>query len=205
MMLRCVAGLPSATTAFTEKFKFQGPPNFVGRPWKELEASPIEFKEGVFALETGEIPIMSFTLYNDAISAQCRLSDDAEVVLDGIMKWARDTLALRDFQRPPTRLYMSAIVVAFEKSVEAIFAKWNGIQEIFAPGIKNLYGVEDRLAPARITINCDPITTPRSVLVSEFLIERRLGEPYGENRFFVSGPLRTNDLIAATERLEKLL
>ena len=197
--------LSIAVAALKDRYKFEGTPNFANRPWKDVENSPIEFNEGVFRHGDSIIPILRFTLYTDAIAVDCRTTDDAELVLNDIVQWARETLGFREFQKPPTRIFASAIVVEFGKPLEGLLSRWGEFQEIFWAPIRKLYEIDEPIGMFRLAVGCDPIRVSKASIMSDVHIERRTKEPFSSNRYFCTGPLRTREMIAALEALEALI
>lgn len=192
-----------SVAALVGRYRFQFPPS-LDRPWKEIEGTILEFREGF--LETAEalIAISQLDLYSDGLGVQCNNTEDAETVVNDLVSWAQETQGFRPFIRPPLKLFFSQIIVRFEKPIEGLFDKWAQIQRLLSEPIRKHYGIDQPASVNTLSFKCDPMTVLHANLMSEFGIERRVNEKFAEDRYFCKAPLPTSEHVALLERIEAL-
>lgn len=186
--------------AIAEKFNFQVKPT----PPVPMDAV-IKFADGLLELDETLIPILKFDLYSDGFAVDCSQTDDAKLVSDEIVRWAQTELGYRDFIRPPQVIYQSQVIVEFAPEFENIFKAWKRMQDLLSKSVQSRYGFSQDVNAFRLQWRGDAHTIVNNTLVSDFWIERKLGEPYSANRWVCTGPLPTADWLALLEELESLI
>ena len=164
----------------------------------------VKFADGSIEIDGALIPIQKFDLYSDGYAVECSQTDDAKCVSDAIFNWAKTDLAYREFVRPPKIIYQSQVIVEFAPGFENLFKTWKRIQSILNESVQNRYGFDQDVSAYRVQWRGDAQTIVNNVLVSDFWIERKLGEPYSSNRWVCTGPLPLADWLALLEVIENL-
>lgn len=164
------------------------------------------FQSGFLASGDEKLPIIQLSLIPNGDVITAVTTDAADVILDDLMGRLNEHFGYRFGTAPMHRTYLSNLVVQFENGLEGVIealAKIEAIlnEQIPRPSmpfkIKRLaFGFGD---PLPLT----PPATLEGVDNADFLIERRSGSPYSENRFFCSAPMRTADHLELLERIEK--
>lgn len=187
----------------TERYRFQFPPS-LDRPWTEIEGQTLRFFEGFFETDQAIIPITSLFVYSDGLAVECSDTQHAEAVVADLVAWARESHGFRPFMRPPLKIYASAVVVQFERSLEKLFGKWAKIRDSFSKPIQEVYGIPHDVSLNRLSVKCDPLSLLHANLISEYVLERRVGERFSEEIYYCAGPLPTARLVDLLGALEGL-
>jgi hypothetical protein len=199
--VRPVHGMGPAmlAAAITERFGFQVRPTIPLVP-----DSNARFLDGVATIGEGIIAIQKFESYTDGFGVDCANTEDASLVADELIKWAQTSLGFRDFSRPPKTIFQSQVVVEFSPEFENIFKAWDKLQLLLTGPAQTRYGFDKNINVQRIQWRGDPHTIVNNTLVSDYWIERKMGEPFSSNRWHCAGPLPTDEWIALLEGIERL-
>lgn len=185
--------------ALVERFGFQGRPTFPLAP-----DGIAKFTDGAALIDGTVIAVHKVDSYSDGLGVDCTNTDYAQLVMDELFKWARSDLGFRDFTRPPKVILISHITVEFAPGFENIFKSWKKIQALLNGSVQGRYGFDKDIDMYRLQWRGDPHTIVNNLLVSDFWIERKAGEPHTENRWHCSGPIPTQELIDLMGVLEGL-
>jgi hypothetical protein len=177
---------------------------FVGRPQNYAEAitNGAKFQHGRLITPTKTMVIKEIGVFNDGIISDAENTDDAEYVAHDLMTWATATFALRPRKTIIPPIYSSVVTIEFDCAIESALRGLDSIMARASAALKQTYGWEYDIRLLRLGVNADPQAAP-PLRNTQFSIERRLGRPYGENRYQAIAPLRTEDhlaLLAAVER-----
>ena len=181
--------------------------NFVTRPnLAELKGdlSNLEFKTGSLSKGNKRISVISLLVLINGIVIDAITSEDAEIFFEDIFDWASGAFHLR---RPTEqkRYYISNIVVEFDLKFEEVIPAFQKILGIINPEIKKFARVSVDADLVRLVFNCDPQSIPQGSVRTDFIIERRAGSTYDQNRYFCAAPLPTQTLITKLEEIERAL
>jgi hypothetical protein len=144
---------------------------------------------------------LAMTLEGDAVITVT--TEQADLVLDDLIRLLDKKLGFHLESSKKTKLYVSHVVVEFDKGLEEFISKLARIADIInetRPGIERfnlkriVFGMPDRAIQDTIT----------RLQMTDFLIERRVGRPFEENRYFCTAPMPTRDHIRALERIEAI-
>jgi hypothetical protein len=199
--VRPLHGVNSAilAAAIAEQFNFQIRPT----PPVSVDAV-IKFGDGVAAINGALIAIQKFDLYSDGFAVDCTNTDDAKLVSDEIFRWAQTDLGFRDFIRAPKIVYLSQVTVEFPPEFENLFKGWRKLQKLLNSSAQQRYGYSQDINVHRMQWRGDPHTIVNNILVSDFWIERKAGEPYSSNRWHCHGVLPTAEWLALLQNIENL-
>jgi hypothetical protein len=185
--------------AVTEQFNFQIRPS---------ESTPPQdmgkFGDGSIVVDGTLIAIQKFDVHSDGYAVECTNTDDAKLVSDEIFRWAKADLGYKDFVRPPKTIYISDVTVEFSPEFENAFKGWKKLQSLLNGSVQDRYGFVQNINVHRIQWRGDSFTLVNNLLVSDFWIERRNGEPYTSNRWHCHGPLPTDEWFSVLEKIEEL-
>jgi hypothetical protein len=162
------------------------------------------FGDGVTAIGEAVISIQKFDTYSDGFGVDCANTDDAGAVADQMIQWAQTDLGFREFSRPPKTIFLSQVVVEFSPEFENIFKSWNKLQSFLTDTAQKRYGFDKNINVQRIQWRGDAHAIVNNTLVSDYWIERKVGEPFSSNRWHCSGPHPTADWIEMLEVIERL-
>jgi hypothetical protein len=194
--------------------------SFVGNAYKfstRPQPPPAPVVDPVFSFQSGELilgdrklAITSITLAVGGTIVAARDTDEADIILDDLVTKLDTELGYRIRDNVKRRDYQSNIVVQFDPSLEdqisALLRAEHVInQEIPRPNApfktKRLaFGFGDPLRPMMMR----PFSFD-DIFNSDFVIERRAGEPYEDNRYLCAAPLRTAEHARVLELVEQAM
>jgi hypothetical protein len=197
--VRPVHGIQSTllASALAEQFNFQV------RPTLPIPADA-KFADGSVVIDGTLIAIQKFDMYSDGFAIECSNTDDAKLVSDEVIRWAGTDMGFRDFVRPPKVIFISMVTVEFAPEFDNIFKGWKTLQKMLNESVQGRYGFDRNVDIHRIHWRGDSFTIVNNALVSDFWIERKVGEPYSSNRWHCHGPLPTNEWLSLLESIEQL-
>jgi hypothetical protein len=185
--------------ALAEQFNFLVKPSLPVPP-----DSMAKFADGAIVIDGARIAIQKFDIYSDGYSVECTHTDDAKLVSDEVFKWAKTEIGFRDFVREPRVVFISDVTVEFAPEFENIFRGWKRLQPLLNGSVQGRYGFDKSINVHRVQWRGDAFTVVNNLLVSDFWIERRVGEPYTENRWHCHGPLPTDEWLSLLESIEQI-
>ena len=132
-------------------------------------------------------------------------TDLADVVLEDLMRLLDENLGFRLRESRKTKSYVSNVVVEFDRGLEEYFGALSRIIDVInaARRGKPLFNIKQIGFGARaVPLSAgEPIAT---IEEAEFLIERRAGHAFEENRYFCSAPLTTAEHVRVLEQIEAI-
>jgi hypothetical protein len=84
------------------------------------------------------------------------------------------------------------------------FKSWKKIQGLLHASTHQRYGFSQNIDVHRVHWRGDPHTIVNNTLISDFWIERKVGEPYSSNRWHCHGVLPTDEWASLLGAIEKL-
>jgi hypothetical protein len=183
-----------------EKYSFESFPKSMAEVDQEKKA--YLFTRGEFQSDEGPIDI-NFSIYADGMVAETWASTEkGDQFLDEILRSATSKFGLTfGPETVQTKQYVSEIVVRLENDLTEIshnFAQFCG-------SLSGLFG-KHHLPPFEMTgMIFSPDISASSYKPPGFLIERKSGFPFKDNRFWSKAPFATEDHLFLLEQFEKLL
>ena len=166
----------------------------------------IVFQSGVLIVENTKLPLHQLAMLPNGDMVTAQSTDVADAALDDITKRLDADLGYRySTVTKKERFYQSEIVVQFDDAIDQRISGLRKIEDILSREIK-LPGFLPSLK--RLGFGQGDVTqgiTFELVGKSDFLIERRSGSAYSENRYATSAPLPTAEHIRVLEVLEREL
>jgi hypothetical protein len=165
----------------------------------------LNFAGGKFANDGNSFAIAQLVMTQDGDIAACVTTDQADVVLSDLMRLLDENLGFKLQIAQKVKSYLSTVVVEFDRGLEQYINQLGriaGIINRFRPGrppfnIKRVgFGLRDTILPN------NPLA---AIEGGEFLIERRAGRPFEENRYFCSAPLSSGEHVHALEQIEAVV
>jgi hypothetical protein len=168
---------------------------FATFPKEFTPGQPLKFEYGV-AGEVGNIAFNGLEIYNDGVIVNATHTDDADLVMNEFLQWAKGELKLREPQTRIPRRHYSRVVIDFDEGLDNFLNDFQKLNET----VTNALGLSGGMHVARLAFAVDP--APQ--VLTSWQIEARLGVPFAAKRYFSSAPLSTNahlDMLSALERL----
>lgn len=197
---------PTALRMVAERYGFTNTPE-MKRSWEESQKDGLKFQLGKLEHQNGAINIADFTIYNDGLVATTATTEETDIFLDDLLNWGREEFGYREVNRNTLRtLYLSTVVADFEYSPDALLKTFSVLSESFAALLHTTYGIDIPVQISRLGLNFDrTVAIPAWQTLSQFVMERRINQPYPMNRFYCEAPLRTKDHFAFLETVESIL
>ena len=189
---------PDVIQLTTERYGFVYPPNI-----HDSGEDNTRFREGIFDDGHRKIKIAELVVYTDGVAVEAPDSESADMVLDDLIKWAKETFDIPDAITQIPRTFVSGIIVDFDGPINRVLSIFREIKLILEAEYKTVYERELNLDLCRIAFSTDQKDIP-GLLNPEFQIERRVDHTYSANRYYCTGPIPTRALISTIEKLEKL-
>jgi hypothetical protein len=181
---------PEVIAALESKYEFQRVPKSASDLTKE---GGLELFVGSFEARPDEYVDVTFTVYNDGLTADTRSSTkDSEAFLQGAMDFVSkgNFGIVYDPSMIHRKAHLSEIIVHTEKTLDSINPKLAKLEKRLNE-LSNGALPEFRLAG--ITFRSDQTAQTSA---SPFLFERRVNVPFSENRYYSAAPFSTEDHMA---------
>lgn len=191
--------LPGLIAAIAERYSFGAVPSL-----NDAVQQGARFREGRFAVGNTLIAIKELGVYNDGILVAAWNTDDADAIVDDITSWSLQTLKLREPIFTPVRRHVSSLVVEFDFTIDRAFTVFAELITEYQEVLKRTYDWEFPVQGLRIAFAADHTMMPQHTS-ADFLIERRAGVPFSENRYFSSVPLGTRTHLELLKTFERVL
>lgn len=153
------------------------------------EVKGIKFTEGEFKNKEDEaIIILDFTIFQDGFNVDSRSStNDSDDFLREVLTKAHDEFNLTNYEEViKKKLYLSQMFVSTEKSMTLLNPK---LKEVYKYLSENVVGFEKtsfELGTLSFWPDQKPTTNP-----APFTLERQVGVPFPQKRYFSTAPLQT--------------
>lgn len=190
--------LPDVLASLVRRYKFIGFPSGL----EELSAASKRLSMGSWAGSQ----IDELKVYNDGVIVDApQNSDVIDAFIDDLYGFVRETFRYVVMSgAEEVRHYESAIVVKLAPSVTSGLSALHALSEDVSK-YQAAYGLPGfEFEPTRLGVDVDASKHAGKRPIS-FTLERRLGEPFEQDQWFSSAPLKSNDHIAVMRKLEKAL
>jgi hypothetical protein len=195
--------LPEATSFVQNRYAFVHVPSV---PQASQNQQIYRFEQGRIMKGQKQYSISSFEIHPHGLVVQGTDTDAAEHFLEDFFRFGAEHLAMKNPERAPAKVFLSAIVIEFGADTNKLLTKWRELSKLLSTQIEKQYNVKEPVQISRLAMQPDPQNIPPrlSVLLNEFIIERRIYEPYNHQRYFSAAPLRTDDHIALLQKFEEI-
>jgi hypothetical protein len=189
---------PEIATALVGRYGFQKYPS---KPEEFDESKGIEFHDG----RLRETVINKLVILNRGIYVDTGASTDvSEDILRDMLEWGETNFG---FAFSPDmlkkRAYVSNITFHSEVNLVELHPALREICAVVTQQVEENFGRKLIYEPEAVQLQFDNLTT--NFGTAAFLIQRREGVAFSENKYFSASPLKTKIHIALIEALEKQL
>jgi hypothetical protein len=191
--------LPDILRGIAERYAFVTLPNL-----PDALKEGAKFNQGRFITGARTIEIKTLGLFSDGVLVVTLNTDDAIIVLEDIMSWIKEHFGFRQALTPQPRQFASSIVVEFEGSIDRALEALQELKNAFSAMLRASYGWSLEIEASRIALACDPTKLPPQ-RTAELTIERRVGLPFSQNRYFSAAPLSTGVHLELLDGFERRL
>jgi hypothetical protein len=198
------AGLNSVlmVTKIAERYGFGQIPTITTRD--DMAKNGITFGMGHFETKDARFIVTDFMIYNDGIVAAAEKSEWAESFLQDVSSWA---IAEFGFREPVTgigKLAASTLVIDFEKPISKLLASYDLISEIISSRTVTIVPQPKPMQLSRLAFEIDKAYLVGQVAQPKFILERRGGVSFSQERYFSTAPMHTQGHIETLMAIETL-
>jgi hypothetical protein len=186
--------------------KVQGRYHFAKGPdlrTEDVAKNGYKFETGY--LDDGNVRINDFSLFRDGIVINAPTTEAAEKFLDNVIPYLRAEFHFRDFITQPRKYFQSQIVVEFERSLAKLIRSFEGISSLISKRLMETYSLKIQMDFMRLDFDTDRTKNHALNLIQKIIIERRVGVPFDNERYFCAAPLRTSEHEALLREIEGLI
>jgi len=203
------ASVRDIAVALGKKYKFAIAPGVGNQMSMPTNLLPqILFQSGSLELDGKNIAIGNLNLEATGLSIASSSTEEAEIVVDDVVKLLVSDFHFHLNSKHVIKRYLSNLIVEFEDGFLEKIPLIAAIQNLIDGILPTFPGAEPHVGFKRIGFGRTPeesVTGFENVQKSTFVIERRVGYPFEENRFYCSAPVQTKVHIETIEKIEQLV
>lgn len=164
------------------------------------------YQSGELMSGDNKLPIIQLLVGSNFEIVTSSSTETADIILDDYMARMDEKFKFRFAEAQKQRVYQSNVIIEFAGAFEDKIEAFRKIETILTEtsGNNNQVFKMKRLAFGYGDIQ-QQIMTVEDLARSDFVIDRRAGEPFQRNRFFSSAPFTTAKHIEILEKIEKVL
>lgn len=185
--------------AVKDRYTFMRAPD-LNLPREELQRTGLVFETGEIGEGAASVSLSKVSFHSDGIVVGATTTDQAEAFFNDLYRWLVRDNGFRevDFQKT----YMSEVVVDFDKPVSRLIASYDQIVKIVMEGMS-----EASKAPITAALSGFDIDFrgDLNAHVPRFMLDRRIGSDFEQERFFCTAPLTSDGHIKALQAIEDLI
>jgi hypothetical protein len=193
---------PDVAAALAVRYHFTVKPDLENLSPEDIRARGFVFRIG----KLGEQPITDFTLWDTGLTVTARNTEVAEAFLRDALKFLAESHEFRtDPLASKTMLVLSELLVEFEEVFDGALKHFDVIARSLQATLGRHYGLSNKYQVNGLTLDFSrELLAPPLNSLAIFGLERRLGRPFGENRYFCRAPFRMPDHIQLLTEIETL-
>jgi hypothetical protein len=185
------------------------PPQFIAPQF----SFPPAFQNGELITEKEKIAIRQMRIMPGGAFVACATTESADIVLDSLIALLDGSFGYRIRAASPKRSRASNVVVQFERGVEDFIGALGRICKVISHEISQTDRADNGIQLKRLAFGRETgislaefsVQLPEAIEKLDFALERRLNQPFSENRYFSSAPMATQQLFRTLERIEREL
>jgi hypothetical protein len=190
--------------AFVDRYGFAVfPPTNL--PPEEVAKNGVKFQTGFFAFEGKRASITELAVFNDGIVVNASSSESASAFIEDLMDFVRANFRFRNFTSKVRKIIVSQVVVEFDTKLAALLPAFEKIGALVSKEMSQLYETSLALDFGRIDLIVDKDRADLNHIAPKFLIERRAGVSFSQERYYCSASMHTASHLRILEQIEKML
>jgi hypothetical protein len=192
----------SVIAKVAERYGFAQIPTITTRD--DMAKKGLAFGMGGFEAKGERFAVTDFIIYNDGIIAGAEKSEWAESFLEDVVPWV---IAEFGFREPATgigKLVSSTLIVDFEKPISKLLGSYELISEIISSRTVTIVPQPKPMQLSRLAFEIDKTVLVGQVAQPKFILERRGGISFTQERYFSSAPMHTQGHIETLMAIEML-
>ena len=171
---------------------------------EDMAKSGLQFGMGGFEYQGQRIIVPDFVVYNDGLVAITQKTEWSEAFLEDVTQWVIKEFGFRNPTSGTRKLYSSTLVVDFETQISRLVVGYKRIAEIISSRVVTIMPEPKPMHFSRIDFEVDKRTLEGQLALPKFILERRGGVLFSQERFFSVAPMHTADHLQTLIDIEKL-
>jgi hypothetical protein len=194
---------PTLLAEIAARYDFKKMPEITTRD--DMAKQGLPFGLGKFKVDEERVTISDFIIYNDGIVAIAEKTEWADAFLADIFHWVKDKFGFREITSGIRKMYANTVVVDFEAPISRLISGYEHIVEILAAHTVTIMQNPAPMQFSRLDFELDKRDLKDGqVALPKFVLERRPGVDFSQERFFSTAPMHTAGHIAVLAEIEKL-
>jgi hypothetical protein len=195
------ASSPSVISQLAARYGFAQVPTITTQ--ESMAKNGLRFGMGQFEIDGIRFIVTDFVVYNDGIVAVAEKTDWAEAFLEDVTSWVKKEFGFRDIFSGIRKLYLSTIIVDFDRPLSRLLAGYELISELITSRAVTIMPDKKPMEFARLDFEIDRTTLVGQVALPKFILERRAGVSFAQERYLSSAPMHSADHVAVLGEIEK--
>jgi hypothetical protein len=130
----------------------------------------------------------------------------SDAFLNDVVNWTTERFGFQKIVSGIRKVYSSTLVVDFERPLSRLIAGYEDISELISARTITLMPNQAPMQFSRLDFEIDKQTfNSGQVAVPKFVLERRGGVSFSQERYFTIAPMHTADHIEVLTEIEKLI
>jgi len=164
----------------------------------------LQFGMGRFDVDGTSFIVTDFVVYNDGLVAVAEKTEWAEAFLENVVSWVKSEFGFREISSGIRKLYGSTLIVDFETPLSRLLAGYDHIAKLISSRAITIMPNPHPLQFSRLDFEVDKTTLEGQVALPKFILERRGGVPFLQERYYAVAPMHTADHLDVLTEIEKL-
>ena len=196
--VRPIAGEPYAVTAKAIKDRYQFQVASQSLLGQQSGLALPSFATGQFTAGEQTIVINQIEFQPTGILVSSPKTENNLLIFDDLFSFLQSTLKFRPPPKARKMTNVTTLISQFDSGIDKMFGKWMDVQSV----INSMAADEAPLAP--LGIRMIGFRNEEPVLDRQFIFERRVPAPSGENWIFSQAPLDTEKHVKVLEKVESV-
>jgi hypothetical protein len=170
-----------------------------------MNKNGVKFENGRFPFGDQVVAISELAVFNDGIVVNANSTEGGSIFLEDLLGYVRSQFEFREFSSMPRQIVASQVVVDFETSPAGLLPTFGKINALIAKETHKLYDCPLPMDFVRLEFQLDKAKSHLEYAQPRFLIERRTGVAFSQERYYCSALMHTKNHLSILEQIERLL
>lgn len=174
-------------------------------PPEEINKNGAKFQNGFFTFDGKRASIAELAVFNDGIVVNSNSTEAASAFIGDLISYVRSNFRFRDFTSKVRTILVSQVVVEFDTRLAALVPLFAKIGAMINKETGQIYETPVFMDFGRIDFLFDKEKAGIEYAAPRFLIERRAGVPFSQERYYCSASMHSDSHLRILEEIEKML
>jgi hypothetical protein len=192
------------TAALVDRYGFAAFPA-PNTPAEEINKNGAKFQNGFFTFGGRRANITELAIFTDGIVVNSNSTEAALAFIEDLTNYVRSNYGFRDFTSKVRKILVSQLIVEFDTRLVALIPLFEKISALINKETGQLYETPVAMDFGRIDFLFDKEKAGINYAAPRFLIERRAGVPFAQERYYCSASMHTDSHLRILAEIEKML